>query len=397
MARYRLWFTALLLLGALAFSPNHAESRQAFDVTLKFEPEAGTSWHYWTIILLIGDEVMREKYQQVGGIVLALYDEDVTSSGGGLVGFTTQFNAYEALDLGWASDYEDPSGGLGGSPSYSAPSPESPDESSTPHLLTVLGIGDPTQIGGGGGGSGGGGGGGGGAAPGGEEEFEVTPIMESNIRYVMSDSGRILSVNGLDLIGDIIDPSRSITVRQLFETIHFVVLPDYQVHLNETWRSPLNWTIPFVGETMEIPLTFKLSDIRTTYRFRVAAIDFSGILQFDVDVSDEDLEWRKESSIRGDIIIEGRAYVDIHRGILVGICDTPSLGNTYFLDGDRRGDEWWLNNDLPAGWPLNPGFYARLKFERRDLYTPLGNVMDPRQEVVSRIQEMQWFTTTIVE
>ena len=171
----------------------------------------------------------------------------------------------------------------------------------------------------------------------------------------------------------------------------------------------MSWTIPFVGETMEIPLTFTLADIRTTYRFRVAAIDFSGILQFDVDVADEGRlqaengeyeSVRKESNIKGDIIIQGRAYVDLDRGILVGIADAPALGNTYFVNGWRRGHEYeyyGIPNDLGLPWSLNPGFYATLNFERRDLYTPLGNVIDQRQEIIYRIQELQWFTSTIVE
>jgi hypothetical protein len=168
----------------------------------------------------------------------------------------------------------------------------------------------------------------------------------------------------------------------------------------------MSWTVPLVGETMEIPLTYTLVDIRTTYRFRVAAIDFNGLLQFDVDVSDEGMlqldpreepkEYRKESNITGDIVIQGRAYIDLDRGITVAYCDIPILGNQYFINHQRRGDEpYWSDAGLPG--PLSPGFYARLDFERRDLYTPLGNVIDPRQEVNYVIQNLQWFTTTIVE
>jgi len=411
MARFRLLLTAILMVGMLAFiTPQSAQSRQYFDATLKFNPRSGNLWHYLTTILLIGDEIERGSKSQVGGIIWAVYDETITSSGNGLVGINLRFNIYEAMDLGWASDFEDPSGGQFGGPDYSTPVGsrmiESGDGPGTHPFLRSTGWGEPLQsVGGGdpGGGSGGGTGGGGDLA--GEGEFSVTPIMESNIRYIISESGRMLDVSGLDLIGDIIDPSRSITVRQLFETVHFVVLPDYEVHLNESWRAPMSWTIPFVGETMEIPLTFTLSDIRTTYRFRMAAIDFSGILQFDVDTMDEGSledergnlsEYRKESNITGDIIIQGRAYVDLDRGILVALTDIPAFGSTPFVDGHIRGNEPYYNS-LGLPWPLNPGFYATLNFERRDLYTPLGNVIDPRQELVYRIQEMSWFTTTVVE
>jgi hypothetical protein len=409
MTRYRILLTSLFLLTLLAFSPNHAQSKQYFDATIRFNPEAGNLWHYLTTVALLGDEVERGQRSQVGGIIWTVYDENVNSSGDGLVGMNIRFNIYEALDLGYASEYEDPTGGPYGPPSYASPAPNDPDQSAPSLPLFSGGHGDPLQsVGGpGGGGTGGGGEGGGGEGDlAGEGKFEVTPIMESNISYIMSESGRLLDVSGLELVGDIIDPSRSISVRQLFETVHFVVLPDYQVHLNESWRAPMSWTIPFVGETMQIPLTFTLADIRTTYRFRMAAIDFSGILQFNVDVSDEGTladpdtgelrDVRKESNIQGDIIIQGRAYVDLDRGILVALCDTPALGNTYFVDGQRRGAEQYTD-DVGLPWPLNPGFYANLSFERRDLYTPLGNVIDPRQELLYRIQELQWFTTTVVE
>lgn len=406
MLRFRIWLTALLLLLALAFVPHSAQSRQTFDAELKFDPMAGTNWHYMTLVFLYGDEITTGRTDRVGGLIQAIYDETVNSSGNGLVSFTTSFNIYEPIDIGWASQFEDPTGGPFGPPSYSAPADDGDDlgnggEQADPD--DPFSGGGPMQFAGGGGEPGDGEGG---DELLGEGEFEITPIMETDIRYVISESGRILNTTGLDLIGEIIDPSRSITVRQLFETVHFVVLPDYRVHLNESWRAPMSWTIPFVGETMEIPLTFTLSDIRTTYRFRVAAIDFSGILQFDVDVMDEGLLpdeqgdyalYRKESNIKGDIIIQGRVYVDINRGVLVGVCDTPALGNTYFLDGYRRGNEWNARNDIGLRWPLNPGFYATMSMERRDLYTPLGNVLDPRQEVVYRIQELQWFTTTILE
>jgi len=402
MARYRILATAIVLLGLLAFYPKDAQSSQTFDATLRFNPESGNLWHYINYTLLIGDEIEMGRRSQVGGLILTIYDETISSSGNGLVGTNLRFNFYEALDLGWASEYEDPTGPIG-PPDYSD---NPPSDMADPPPVLIPGHGEPLQSAGGGDPGGGGSGGEGNLA--GEGEFDLVPIMETNINYIMSESGRLLDIGGLDLIGEITDPSRSISVRQLFESSHFVVLPDYEVHLNESWRAPMSWTIPFVGETMEIPLTFTLSDIRTTFRFRMAAIDFHGILQFDVDVMDEGtipdergnlFEVRKESNIQGGIIIQGRAYVDIDRGILIAICDTPALGNTYFINGDKRGNEtdWRGYNDLGLPWPLNPGFYASLNFERRDLYTPLGNVIDPRQEIQYRIQEMQWFTTTVVE
>jgi len=397
MARYRIWLTSLFFLTILAFMPKDADSKQYFDATIRFDPVSGTRWHYMTGVILIGDEIEPQKRSQVGGIILTIYDEEITSSGGGLVGVHVAYNIYESLDLGWASQYENPGGGPFAPPDYSEPVPIQPGMGSGVHpLLALPGNGEPLQSYSGPGGGDGGGGAGGGGDLAGEGEFEVTPIMESNLNYIMSESGRLLDISGMDVIGEIVDPSRSISVRQVFETSHFAVLPDYQVHLNESWRAPMSWTVPFVGETMEIPLTFTLSDIRTTYRFRVAAIDYSGILQFDVDVSDENSTTRKESNIKGDIIIQGRFYVDLDRGVIVAICDAPGLGNTYFVDGQRRGNEPWFN-DIGIPWPLNPGLYATLNFERRDLYTPLGNVIDRRQTLIYRIQELQWFTTTVVE
>ncbi len=406
MTRLRICLSALVLLGALTFWPQHAESSMTFDAELAFTPRSGTVWNYLSYVTLIGTEIQRGSKDRIGGIIFTVYDEEIGSSGDGLVSATQRYHIYESVNLNYASAYEDPEGNPMGPPDYSAPIPDDdfPDSDfETPP--------EPMQGVGGGGGGGTGGGGGGDNMLMGEADFDVTPIMESSITFIISESGRLLSLSGIDTIGEIIDPSRSITLQQVFQTNHLIVLPDYQVHLNESWRAPMSWTIPLVGETMEIPMTFKLSDIRTTYRFRVAAIDFTGLLQFEVDVSDEGLlqreerdepaEYRKESHIKGDVVVQGRAYVDLDRGITVGYCDAPILGRQYFLNGWRRGHEWPADpqqisdQNLPGA--LNPGFYARLDFERRDLYTPLGNVIDPRQEVNYLIQNLQWFTTTIVE
>lgn len=397
MKNFRAILFAILLVGLIGFWPNDAQSRQYFDATVRFNPISGTLWHYFTTVLLIGNEIQMGQRDQVGGLIWTIYDEEVTSSGNGLVGVHLRFNVYEALDLSIASAYEDPGGGALRPPDYSAPAPVDIGYTLWDRDMSDPGHAEPQQsVGGGGGGSAGGGSGGGDEELLGEGEFQLTPIMESNINYIMSESGRMLDISGLDLVGDIVDPSRSINVRQVFQTTHPIVLPDYQVHLNESWRAPYSWTIPFVGETMEIPLIYTLADIRTTYRFRVAAIDFSGILQFDVDVSDENLTERKESNIKGDIVLQGRAYIDLDRGVMVALTDLPALGTSYFVDGERRGNESY-SNDLGLPWSLNPGFYVTLNFERRDLYTPLGNVVDPRQEVVWKIQELSWFTTTVVE
>ena len=417
MKRFRIWTTSLTLLCLVAFWPNHAQSRQYFEATMRFNPRVNTQWHYFTTVLLIGNEIQREKRNRVGGVIWTVYDEMVDSSGGGLVGTSVAYNTYEALDLGTtASQYEKPTGGPLAPPGYSSPGSGDSGESAAPPCPDLFGFGSgsnngegpgPMQaIGGGGGGGttpGSGGGAGGGDQLLGEGQFEILPILESNVNYIMSESGRLLDLSGMELIGNIIDPSRSITVRQVFQTTHLLVLPDYQVHLNEQWRAPMSWTVPMVGETMEIPLTYRLADLRTTFRFRVAAIEFSGILQFNVDVSDEGMlpdengklqSVRKESNIKGDIIIQGRAYLDLDRGVIVAVCD--GVGSTYFVDGTRRGNELFFN-DIGMPWPLNPGFYAQLSFERRDLYTPLGNVIDRRPEVSYKMQDMQWFTTTVVE
>lgn len=400
MNRLRIWATALVMLGFIAFWPNHAQSRQYFDATMRFDPIAGTGWHYATLVQLDGMEIWRQHRNTVGGIIAAIYDENITSSGGGLVSATVSFNTYDSFNLGSDYQFENPTGGPMAPPDYGSPSPGEPSGFSSGGNTTFKWRADPFQsIGGGepgGGGGGIGGGGGGGTDLLGEGQFEITPVLETDINYTMSESGRLLDLSGLELIGEVIDPSRSITVRQVFQTNHFVVLPDYQVHINETWRAPMSWTIPFVGETLEIPMTFRLADIKTSFRFRVAAVDFNGILQFDVDVADEGQvrnadtglleDMRKESNIKGDIIIQGRAYIDLDRGILVALCDNPAWGDTGFADSDRR---------LP--WELTPGFFAQLNFERRDLYTPLGNVVDRRQEVLYRIQELEWYTTTMVE
>ncbi|HDS30613.1 MAG TPA: hypothetical protein ENN67_06155 [Firmicutes bacterium] len=407
MTRVRIWLTAIMMATLISFWPIHVESKQYFDADLKFKPMAGVTWNYQTYVTLIGTEIQRGSRSRIGGIIYAIYDETINSSGGGLVNITQRYHQYESFDISQASQYEDPMGGPMGPPDFSThppdsdmgdiPSGDQPTGSGLPHAPW-----EPVQsIGGGGGG---------GTSGGdliGEAAFDITPILESNIRYVMSESGRILSISGMERIGEFIDPSRSITMRQIFQTNHLVVLPDYRVHLNETWRAPMIWTVPLVGETLEIPLTFTLVDIRTTYRFRVAAIDFNGLLQFDVDVSDEGMiqldprqepkEYRKESNIKGDIVIQGRAYVDLDRGITVAYCDTPLLGYQYFLNHARRGHEWWLFSDIGLPGPLNPGFYARLDFERRDLYTPLGNVIDPRQDLNYIIQNLQWFTMSVVE
>ncbi len=391
MARYRILAIGLVFAALLVFMPKDAKSDHTFDATLRFNPTPGTLWHYANITSMTGNEISFGSRDRVGGVIFTIFDEEVNTSGNGLVGMHLRFNLYQAFDDSAAGEYSDPGGPLG-PPDYDEPaSGEIPQFDFDPSLLE----GFPLQVAPPGGGGGGGGGGGDDLA--GEGAFDIVPIMETTLNYTMSESGRILDITGMELIGEIVDPSRSISVRQLFETMHFVVLPDYEVHLNESWRAPMSWTIPYVGETMEIPLVFTLADIRTTYRFRMAAIDFHGILQFDVDIADEGMmedeygnmeSYRKESNIKGDIIIQGRVYIDIDRGILVAITDIPAAGYTPFVDGTNRGN-------FP--WTLVPGFYASLNFERRDLYTPLGNVIDPRQDLVHRIQEMVWISTMVVE
>ncbi|MFH1675935.1 MAG: hypothetical protein ABIC40_02835 [bacterium] len=383
MSRIRLLLSAVLLLGVLAFIPKDAQSSQQFDATMRFNPAAGSMWHYLSYVYMDGYEIQAGKRNIVGGAIATVFDEEVNSSGDGLIGVHVRYNTYNSID--WSRDWakENPSQGPWTQPGYWMPIPgnEIPgDLSSRERPEPLQGVAPPPSTPGGGGGD---------QPLEGEGDFNVLPIIESNLNYVMSESGRLLDLKGMDMIGDIIDPSRSITVRQVFQTGHPLILPDYQVHMNETWRAPFSWTIPYVGKTMEIPFTYRLSDIRTTYRFRVAAVDFNGILQFDVDTSDENTTRRVESNIKGNVIIYGRGYVDLDRGILVALCDTPILGSAYFLDGTRRGDE--------GLFALVPGFYAQLDMERRDLQTPLGNVIDPRQEIYYKMQNLLWASVSVVE
>ena len=231
---------------------------------MRFNPVAGTMWHYLTWVILQGTEIKTGKRDTVGGVIRTVTDEKIDSSGGGLVGVHVIYNTYDSLDLSTVSKFENPNGGPTGHPSYEEPNPGSgnPPDSSAPaspdssapagRLLDPSTVGPPEPMqgygpgggggrrpGGGNGGNGGNGQNGGGGTLKGEGNFEITPIIESDINYIISESGRLLNLSGMDVIGDIIDPSRSITVRQVFQTTHFLVVPDYDVHLNEQWRAPM--------------------------------------------------------------------------------------------------------------------------------------------------------------
>ena len=160
MNRFRIWATALVMLGFISFWPNHAQSRQYFDATIRFDPIAGTGWHYATIVQLDGMEIWRQHRNTVGGIIAAIYDENITSSGGGLVSATVTFNTYDSFNLGSDYQFENPTGGPMAPPGYSSPSAGGPSGSgasgeSSAGNSTLKWRADPFQSIGGGGGVGG--------------------------------------------------------------------------------------------------------------------------------------------------------------------------------------------------------------------------------------------------
>ena len=77
MARYRILAIALVFVSLLVFMPKDASSTQTFDATLRFNPTPGTLWHYLNCTLLIGDEISYGRHDQVGGLILTIFDEEV--------------------------------------------------------------------------------------------------------------------------------------------------------------------------------------------------------------------------------------------------------------------------------------------------------------------------------
>lgn len=258
-------------------------------------------------------------------------------------------------------------------------------------MPAAFGQAQPMQRGGGGeGGEGGGGDGGGGEEPTAgaedEDEFEVSPILETNLNYSIAQNGRLLNFTGLDIIGDIVNPRRNITVRQFWQTSHFLTLPDGPIHVGESWKGPMFWNVPFVGETVEVPVTYTLEGIETMERFRCAVISYTGLKQFEMTTLDENLERRIESDIMGDITIGGSILFDIDRGVIVAMASDLNAKRPSVLQGG-------FPIASQAGW----GFFAVMQIDRLDTNTPLGNVLDTEPTETHKLQELTWVTTSVME
>jgi len=390
------FFIVGLLLPILLFQST-ANSTLIFDADLSFKPETGKRFHYWMFTALIGFETMWASRQFLGGAINTAYDDIIQGSGGGVVNAEVDISIYETINISRALDDRGGFGGRGMAPGYGAERPGSEGAGSENiqwgHLL-----GPPTQPMQGST-SPGAPGGGGGETPGERkpEEFYLTPIFENNISYTISSSGRLLNVSGLETIGDIVaptfteaeyfDPTRSITVRQIFQVGHFLILPDYTIHVGETWKAPLWWNVPLIGKPIKIPLTYTLEEIRTLYRFKCAKIRFTGLSDINTDILDENYSRRKESHVEGDIIINGTIYFDIDRGVVV------AMKHEYAWE---RGENDNRQSPFRYGtyfW----GFIGVMSFDRIDLITPLGNVLDTRTEKEHILQEFIWTTDLVVE
>ncbi len=388
-----------LLIPMLLFQSN-AESTLQFDADLSFTPVSGKRFHYWMYTALIGFETRWGSRTFLGGAINAVYDDIIQGSGSGIVNGRVDFAIYETINISRNMEDRGSFGGPGGmSPGYGAQSPggnaaygglewghvkgPEPYQGST----------DP--------GSGGGNSGGGTQSPSGEtEEFYLTPIFENNIDYTISSSGRLLNIAGLETIGNIVsptmaqspteeyfDPTRSISVRQIFQVSHFLILPDYTIHVGESWKAPFWWNIPLIGKPVKIPLSYTLEEIRTLYRFRCAKITFTGLSEVNTDLVDENYSRRKESHVEGDIIINGTFYFDIDRGVVVAMKNPNAYErgrNTNFDSPYNYGSIYW-------------GFVGIMSFDRIDLITPLGNVIDPRTDKIHVLQEFVWTSDLVME
>jgi len=199
-------------------------------------------------------------------------------------------------------------------------------------------------------------------------------------------------MQGLDLIGDFYDPQNQISVRQVFQASHFLTLPNYQVHVGESWKGAFFWTIPFVGETRKLDIQFTLQEIMIQDRYRLANIAFYAIDQFDTVTTQE--KWddefssdvRVDSDISCDVMLNGNLLFDIDRGIVVAI-------------GDDIRYKQWIPYTGPTTFPTARGNYliSTIVVDRVDTRTPLGNVLDtePREDHI--VQDMVWRTMLILE
>jgi hypothetical protein len=389
-------FTPVFILGLLLpmlFFQSTADSTLIFDAELSFTPTEGKRFHYWMITALIGFETRWGSRNFLGGAINSVYDDIIEGSGGGIVNATVDFTVYEAINISRSLDDPGTYGGPGGvAPGYGAGGvpvewneKEPPEWGNIGGIQPLQGSYDPGSPGGG---------------PRGEyesEAFYLTPIFENNIGYTISSSGRMLNITGLETIGDIIsptfteseyfDPTRSITVRQVFQISHFLILPDYVIHVGESWKAPLWWNVPLIGKPLKIPLTYTLQEIRPLYRFKCAKITFTGLTDIETDVLDENYSRRKESHVEGDIIINGYLYFDVDRGVVVAMKHERAW---------ERGE----NHNFYSLWRYGSyyyGFVAILNFDRIDLITPLGNVIDPRTEKEHVLQEFVWATDLVME
>lgn len=390
-----------LLMPMLLFQ-SAGEATLVFDADLSFTPTAGKRYHYWMFNLLTGFETRWADRNFIGGIINCLYYDIIHGSGSGVVDGEIEFSIYESYNFSNPMEGENPPvGGGGSSPGWGANPPFSIEDG---HLIInegpgsdvygTLPDGKPLQ------GAMDPGDSGGGEYGGNRESFYFAPIFDNNIGYTISSSGRLLSVRGLDMIGEItdptfaeaeemFDPTRSISMRQIFQVSRFLILPDYTVHVGDSWKAPFYWDAPLIGEPIKINLTYTLDDIRTYYRFRCARISFIGLTDMEIDLVDENYTRRKESHVEGDIIITGNIFFDIDRGVLVAMKNENSFGGNMrnqFLDFSQ----WHMSG---FDW----GFLALLSFDRVDLITPLGNVIDPRTEKDHVLQEFIWRTDMIME
>jgi hypothetical protein len=399
-------------------------TKRIFDTELQFNPKAGMTYHYAQMTNLSGSEISFQRQERFGGTIQTIFDDTVNSNTNGLISWSLAFQTYDVLnEIDVVAD-EMPGGGPWGPsrgpyrdmplpmnpdkdgtpPDKSQPSPDSEKEKANPPQSP-----EPMQGGGGGSGGGGGGGGlgpsggGGGGSSGGQwgqqqrreesADFRITPILETQLNYTLAQDGRLMDMQGLDLIGDFYDPQNQISVRQVFQSSHFLTLPNYQVHLGESWRGPFFWTIPFVGEARKIDMQYTLEEISIQERYRLANIAFYGVTQFDTVTTDE--KWddefgcdvRVDSDLHADIMLRGNILFDIDRGIVVSIGDDiRSKQFVYYIN--------W--NSFPRPWGGNY-FLSTIVVDRMDTRTPLGNVLDtePRKDHI--IQDMVWRTWLIVE
>jgi len=389
------------------FVQNAGMTKRVFDTELSFNPNPGQIYHYAQMTQLSGAEVSFQRVEQFGGLIQTIFDETCNSNADGLITTTLQYQTYEVLDEMSAVWDEQPFGG-GFGPGRGAEQPpgdrqgingpgssdggsnfQAQPDKEGPQPMQGTG---PDDGGGGSGGTGGGGDWGNRERRDDSENFRITPILETQLTYTIAQDGRLLDMQGLDLIGDFYDPQNQISVRQVFQSSHFLTLPSYEVHVGESWRGPFFWTVPFVGETRKFDIQFTLEEIMIQERYRCANIAFYGIEQFDTVTTEE--KWddffgsdvRVDSDLHADIMLTGNLLFDIDRGIIVAIGD------------DIRWKQWtpYVNpNSFPR--PRGNSLYSTIVVDRIDTKTPLGNVLDnePRSDHI--LQDMRWGTWLILE